>query len=225
MENRARSGAEDILARDNGIYKNRVAKRGYVHRDMVGPCGHEPQTSVLQRGRPFRRKGESTLSRIVLGLVGIAGTGLWLLTGANAVSSPQQVTSSSSVQYLEGTASQKERAFSPAVITRGGRIIWLAGQTTTADLNGNSLVGDFQGQAKTDFALIDRTLKRSGGSLQNLVTMTVFINDPRYGDQFVKMRHEMFPDGKFPASALITVSNFAQPGILIEIQGVAVIGE
>jgi enamine deaminase RidA (YjgF/YER057c/UK114 family) len=39
------------------------------------------------------------------------------------------------------------------------------------------------------------------------------------------MRHEMFPDGKFPASALITVSNFAQPGIVIEIQGVAVIGE
>jgi hypothetical protein len=28
-----------------------------------------------------------------------------------------------------------------------------------------------------------------------------------------------------PASALITVSNFARPGILIEIQGVAVIAE
>jgi 2-iminobutanoate/2-iminopropanoate deaminase len=179
----------------------------------------------MRHGSQFQRKGESTLSRFVLGLVGIVGTGLGLLTGANVVSAPQQPTSSSSVQYLDGSASQKERAFSPAVITRGGRIIWLAGQTTTADLNGKSLVGDFQGQARTDFTLMDRTLKRSGGSLQNLVTMTVFINDPRNGDQFVKMRHEMFPDGKFPASALITVSNFAQPGILIEIQGVAVIGD
>ncbi len=53
--------------------------------------------------------------------------------------------------------------------------------------------------------------------------MTVFINDPRYGDQFVKMRHEMFPNGKFPASTLITVSDFAQSGMLIEIQGVAVL--
>jgi len=35
----------------------------------------------------------------------------------------------------------------------------------------------------------------------------------------------MFPDGKYPASALITVSNFARPGILLEIQGVAVIEE
>ena len=161
----------------------------------------------------------------MIALVGIVGTALGLLTGGNVVSAPQQSKSSSSVQYLEGSATQKDRAFSPAVITKGGRIIWLAGQTTTVDLNGKSLVGDFEGQARTDLALIDRTLKRSGASLQNLVTMTVFINDPRYGDQFVKLRHEMFPDGKFPASALITVSNFAQPGILIEIQGVAVIGD
>jgi 2-iminobutanoate/2-iminopropanoate deaminase len=192
---------------------------------MAGPRELEPQISGIQCGSQFRREGESTLSRIVLGLVGITGTAFWLLTGATVVSSPQQATPSPSVQYLEGTAVQKDRAFSPAVITRGGRIIWLAGQTTTVDLNGKSLVGDFEGQARTDFALIDRTLKRSGGSLQNLVTMTVFINDPRNGDQFVKLRHEMFLDGKFPASALITVSNFAQPGILIEIQGVAVIGE
>jgi len=165
------------------------------------------------------------LSRLAIALVGIVGTGLVLFTGGNAVSAPQQPATSSTVQYLDGSATQKERAFSPAVVTRGGKIIWLAGQTTTTNLNGKSLVGDFQGQARTDFALLDRTLKRNGGSLQNLVTMTVFINDPRNGDQFVKMRHEMFPDGKFPASALITVSNFAQPGILIEIQGVAVIGE
>jgi enamine deaminase RidA (YjgF/YER057c/UK114 family) len=83
---------------------------------------------------------------------------------------------------------------------------------------------DFDGQARAAFASMDRTLKRSGGSLKNLVTMTVFIKDPRYGDQFVKLRREMFPDGKFPASALITVSGLAQPGMLVEIQGVAVLG-
>ena len=162
------------------------------------------------------------MNRLVLGLVAIAGTGFWLLTGINVRSAPQQ--SASPVQYLEGDAYQKGRAYSPAVITRGGRVIWLAGQATTEDLNGKSLMGDFQGQARTVFALMDRTLKRSGGSLQNLVNMTVFINDPRNGDQLVKLRHEMFPDGKFPASTLITVSDFAQPGMLIEIQGVAVIG-
>jgi enamine deaminase RidA (YjgF/YER057c/UK114 family) len=54
--------------------------------------------------------------------------------------------------------------------------------------------------------------------------MTVFINDPRHGDRFTEMRRGFFPDGNFPASALITVSHFARPGMLIEIQGVAVIG-
>ena len=128
-------------------------------------------------------------------------------------------------QYLEGTAQQKQRAFSPAVITQGGKTVWLAGQTATEDLNHKSIVGDFDGQARTVFALLDQTLKRAGGSLRSMVTMTVFINDPRNGDRFIELRRQMFPDGKYPASALITVSNFARPGILIEIQGVAVIAE
>ena len=42
-------------------------------------------------------------------------------------------------------------------------------------------------------------------------------------DEFVKVRGEIFGDGRFPASALITVTAFARPGIVIEIQGVAVI--
>jgi enamine deaminase RidA (YjgF/YER057c/UK114 family) len=55
--------------------------------------------------------------------------------------------------------------------------------------------------------------------------MTVFIKEPRFGDRFVEIRRELFPDGKFPASALITVTNFARPGIEIEIQGIAVVGD
>ena len=56
-----------------------------------------------------------------------------------------------------------------------------------------------------------------------MVTMKVFINDARLGDKFVDARR-VFPRWQFPAGALITVSSFARPGILIEIQGVAVIG-
>src|SRR3954469_20236493 len=127
------------------------------------------------------------------------------------------------IEHLEGTEHQKSRAFSPAVITEGGRIVWLAGQTTTADLDGRDISGKFDEQARTVFALINRTLERAGASLANLVTMTVFINDARHGDRFVQIRKELFPDARYPASALLTISAFARPGILIEIQGVAVI--
>ena len=161
------------------------------------------------------------MNRALVGLVAIGVAGAWLVSGSNVHSAPQQ--SAPSVQYIDGSAFQKERGYSPAVTTQGGRIIWLAGHEA-ADSNGKLSADDFEGQARAAFASMDRTLKRSGGSLQNLVTMTVFIKDPRYGDQFVKLRREMFPDGKFPASALITVSGLAQPGMLVEIQGVAVIG-
>ena len=127
-------------------------------------------------------------------------------------------------EYLEKSDFQKSRAFSPAVITQGGRIVWLAGQTAARDPEGRDISGNFDAQVRTIFALIDATLKRAGGSLSNMVTMTVFINDPRHGDRFVEMRKDFFPDGNYPASALITVAHFARPGMLIEIQGVAVIG-
>lgn len=126
--------------------------------------------------------------------------------------------------YMEKSEFQKSRAFSPAVITEGGKIVWLAGQTATRDEAGNDISGNFEAQVRTIFGLLDKTIRKAGGSLADMVTMTVFINDPRHGDRFVELRKEYFPDGNYPASALITVSHFARPGMLIEIQGVAVIG-
>ena len=128
-------------------------------------------------------------------------------------------------EYLEGTEFQKSRAYSPAVVTEGGRIVWLAGQTATVDGDGKDISGNFEAQVRRVFAMMDQTLRRAGGALANLVTTTVFIKEPRYGDRFVEFRKEFFPDGKYPGSALITVSNFARPGIEIEIQGIAVIGD
>jgi enamine deaminase RidA (YjgF/YER057c/UK114 family) len=127
------------------------------------------------------------------------------------------------VEYLEGTEFQKGRAFSPAVVSQGGKTIWLAGQTAIVDEAGKDISGNLEAQARTIFALMDKTLKRAGGSLATQVTMTVFINDPRYGDPFVRIRAEHFKDGRFPASALITVTAFSRPGVVIEIQGVAVV--
>jgi enamine deaminase RidA (YjgF/YER057c/UK114 family) len=127
-------------------------------------------------------------------------------------------------EYLEPSDFQKSRAFSPAVITQGGRTVWLAGQTATRDAEGRDISGNFDAQVKTIFSSIDATLRRVGGSLADMVTMTVFINDPRHGDRFVELRRGIFANGNFPASALITVSHFARPGMLIEVQGVAVVG-
>ena len=127
------------------------------------------------------------------------------------------------LEHLPPGEAQKGRAYSPAVISEGGRIVWLAGVTTLVDLEGRDIAGKFEEQTRTVFALLGRTLERAGASLANMVTMTVFITDARMGDRFVEIRKEFFEAGRYPASALITVSGFARPGIVIEIQGVAVV--
>jgi 2-iminobutanoate/2-iminopropanoate deaminase len=113
------------------------------------------------------------------------------------------------------------RAYSQAVITTGGRTIWLAGQVAVEDGAGRSLAGDFDGQVREIFARLGRTLEEVGAKLSDIVTMTVFITDPRLGDRFVQLRKEIFGDD-FPASALITVAGLARPEMLVEVQGVAV---
>ena len=128
-------------------------------------------------------------------------------------------------EYMEKTPFQLSRAFSPGVITEGGKIVWVAGQTATRDFQGNDIANNFEAQVKQAFYQIDQIMKRAGGSLANIVTVTVFIKESRYGDRFVEMRKDFFQNGNYPASALITVTNFARPGIEIEIQAVGVIGD
>src|SRR5881628_2576974 len=128
-------------------------------------------------------------------------------------------------EYMEKTPFQLSRAFSPGVITEGGRIVWVAGQTATRDNQGADISNNFEAQIRQVFSQVDQILKRAGGSLANVVTMTVFIKESRYGDRFVEMRKDMFQNGNYPGSALITVTNFARPGIEIEIQAVGVIGD
>jgi enamine deaminase RidA (YjgF/YER057c/UK114 family) len=127
--------------------------------------------------------------------------------------------------FLEPNERQRAGAYSPAVITEGGRVVWLAGQTALQEADGRDISGNFEAQTRRVFAMLDESLRRVGGALADMVTMTVFIKEVRYGDRFVELRREFFADGKFPASALITVANFARPGMEIEIQGVAVIAE
>src|SRR6202000_599111 len=136
-----------------------------------------------------------------------------------------------SAEYLGKSDFQQMRAYSPAVLTRGGTVIWLAGQTSSVskgvpgEADGKDISGNFEAQPRRVFARIAATLKQQGASLANLVTMTVFIKESRYGDEFVKLRKEIFPGNNYPARLLITINSFDQPGLEIKIQGVAVVGD
>jgi 2-iminobutanoate/2-iminopropanoate deaminase len=125
-------------------------------------------------------------------------------------------------EFIKGERPQ-QRGYSQAVITEGGKIVWLAGQLAVVDDSGKSLAGDLDGQVRQIFKLLNTTLEKAGGKLSDMVQMTVFITDVRYGDRLTQLRREIFGDN-FPGSALITVTALAIPEAKVEIQGYAVIG-
>ena len=109
------------------------------------------------------------------------------------------------------------RAYSHAV--RAANLLFLAGQLGH-DAQPQPGVGRFEAQTRRAFARMQTILEAAGGSLDNLVTMTVFITDMRHGDEFVRLRGEIL-QRDFPASALIGVSHLASPDALVEIQAIA----
>ncbi len=125
-------------------------------------------------------------------------------------------------EYIPGTW-ETNRSFSPAVITTGGRMAFLAGVGHTVDDEGNT-IRDFGGQVHATFREIARIMDRFGGGLSDVATMTIYVADPRYGNEFVEIRKEYFPDG-YPASTLITVAGFARPEMLLEVTCTAILGD
>lgn len=124
--------------------------------------------------------------------------------------------------YVKGDW-QQGRAFSPAVVTTGTqKIVWVAGHGGVKSEDGTVLKGDFEAQCRQCFRNLARTLGNADATLKDIVTMTVFVTDVRFTTQMTEIRAEIFGND-FPASAAITVTGFADPAMLIEIQCVAVI--
>jgi len=73
------------------------------------------------------------------------------------------------------------------------------------------------------FERMRKALESAGGSLDNIVTMTVFITDMANGTRFTQIRREFFKGGRYPASALIGIKELARPEMMVEIQAIAVV--
>ena len=115
---------------------------------------------------------------------------------------------------------QENFAFSPLIKAQGGTTLYLAGVGVPHDAAGKVL--DFEAQVRASFEAMRTELARAGGTLDDIVTMTVFVNDIRNGKRFTEIRREYFKAG-YPASALIGVSAFMDPDMKVEIQSIAVV--
>ena len=113
-------------------------------------------------------------------------------------------------------------SYSPAVMTEGGKTIWLAGHVGFVDDAGASLAGNFDAQTRQAFKNLEKTLRSAGGTLKDIVWMTVSVSDGLYSQRFTDIRKDIY--GKeFPASTLLTAAAFAIPEIMVEITAIAVV--
>ncbi len=121
--------------------------------------------------------------------------------------------------YVKGER-EEASAYSRAVKVSGGMTVYLAGVGGATSPDGAQL--DFGTQTRNAFERLRANLAEAGGALDDVVTMTVFITDARYGDEFKEIRKGLFAKG-YPASALITVAGLARPEMLVEVQAIAVV--
>ena len=116
--------------------------------------------------------------------------------------------------------------FAHAVVTRGGRTVWLAGQTAL-DADGRIVApGDVVAQFEQALSNLLTALDAAGGRPEHLVTMTTYIVDvPDYRAHARDIGRvwRKLVGTRYPAMAGIGVDRLWDEEALVEVQGVAVV--
>ncbi|HLN03703.1 MAG TPA: RidA family protein [Bryobacteraceae bacterium] len=89
--------------------------------------------------------------------------------------------------------------------------------------NGKVVAGDEYEQAKLIFAKIRNLVEAAGGTMADVVKITIFVTDITQREKVWRARREVFA-GDFPASTLVQVAALAEPSVKVEIDATAHIG-
>jgi enamine deaminase RidA (YjgF/YER057c/UK114 family) len=118
------------------------------------------------------------------------------------------------------------RGFNHAIVTRGGRTVWLAGQTAL-DADGEVVApGDVVAQFEVALGNLVTSLRAAGGEPEDLVTLTTYIvdmEDYRAHAREIGAVWRRLVGGYYPAMAGIGVARLWDVEALVEVQGVAVV--
>lgn len=126
----------------------------------------------------------------------------------------------SSKQLVEvpGLGDSSKYAYSQCATANG--FVFVAGQTGV-DENYRPVSDDFEPQARQALENVRLALDAAGSSFDDIVNMTVYLTDMRYGHDFLEIRKEVLGDTLAP-SALIGGIQLAFPSLLVEVQVMAV---
>jgi reactive intermediate/imine deaminase len=112
--------------------------------------------------------------------------------------------------------------YKPGVIVKGGKLLFISGKPPF-DSNGNLVgKGDIKAQTKKVIENIKAVLEAAGGSLDDIVWVTVYLTDIRYFEDVAEVRMQYFKNANM-ASTLVEVNKLYHPDQLIEITAIAVL--
>ena len=108
-------------------------------------------------------------------------------------------------------------------VRKSGTPVYISGQVAL-DAEGK-LVGEGDAAAQTEqvFRNLRTVVEAAGGTMDDIVKITVFVTDPAYRPAVGAARLKHFRDGQYPASTYLVVSGLAIPQLLVEIEAIAVI--
>ncbi|HEY0484932.1 MAG TPA: RidA family protein [Mycobacteriales bacterium] len=113
--------------------------------------------------------------------------------------------------------------YSNAVRVAAGDLLFVSGQVAW-DAEGQIVgVGDGPAQARQAFHNLGLVLTAHGATWRDLVRIIVYVTDWSWFEELAALREELFPAGG-PASTIVQVAGLVQPGLMIEVEGVAVVG-
>ena len=127
-------------------------------------------------------------------------------------------------RYINPKALVKPTGYTHLVIAPDGRTVYIAGQVAFDSTGKVVGEGDFAAQAEQVFRNLKRALESVGGSMADLVKTTTFITDSERVPALRDIRARHLDKTQPPANTLVVVSSLARPELLIEIEGVAVLG-
>jgi len=129
-----------------------------------------------------------------------------------------------SAQEREMIIPVPQSAYSQAVKVKGGTLLFLSGVGPADEKGVLSAPGDFRGQVRAMWENMRRIMAKAGGSLDDIVMMTVYTTERRWGEIFTDMRKDVFKSG-YPSSAFVEARKLRTPGAFLEIQAIAVLKE
>jgi enamine deaminase RidA (YjgF/YER057c/UK114 family) len=129
-----------------------------------------------------------------------------------------------STRYINPKGLVKPTGYTHLVIAPDGRTVYIAGQVAFDSTGKVVGEGDFAAQAEQVFRNLKHALESVGGSMADLVKTTTFITDIKHVPALRDIRTRYLAKSQPPANTLVAVSSLARPELLIEIEGVAVLG-